>query len=189
MLTYPSWSSRQLLSAADLNPYLYDNNQQLISPSAFRVKGLESLVSFSARTEAKWDTWDFQRQGWTSPNMSKFRCPSTGTYFIAANLTFRPPSDMDGKKSAMLDGVVSVQAPQDDSTNDVLKTLNSTKIIGSYLSINCSGLVHLIEGSFISVRVAGWGGEWTKATSENKSSSMNSFAAIQIAPDAKGLAG
>ncbi|MCY0919862.1 hypothetical protein OS965_17070 [Streptomyces sp. H27-G5] len=189
MLTYPSWSPRQLVSAADLNPYLFENNKQLTSPSAFRVKGLESLASFSSKTDAKWDGWDFQRQGWTSPNMVKFRCPSAGTYFVTTNLTFRPPSDMDGKKSAQVDAMVSVQFPQDDSTNDLLKSLNTTKIVGSYLSVNCSGLVHLPEGAFISVRVTGWGGEWTKATSENKSSSMNSFAAIQIAPDAKGLAG
>ncbi|MFE3579388.1 hypothetical protein [Streptomyces vinaceus] len=189
MLTYPSWSSRQLLSATDLNPYVYENTKRLTSPSAFRVKGLDSLASFSSRTELKWDLVDFQRQGWTNTNMTKFRCPSAGTYFVTANLTFRPPADMDGKKAAMLDAVVSTQAPEDDSVNDVLKSLNNTKIIGSYVSVNCSGLVHLLEGVSISARVAGWGGAWSKATSANKNWSMNSFAAVQIAPDAAGLDG
>ncbi|UQI44624.1 hypothetical protein M1P56_09825 [Streptomyces sp. HU2014] len=189
MLTYPTWSSRQLVSATDLNQYLHDNTKQLTSPSALRVKGLDTLTSFTSRTPVKWDQIDFQRQGWSSSNMTKFKCPSAGTYFVTANFTFRPPSDMDGKKAAMLDAVVSTSAPNDDSTYDALKSLTTTKIIGSYVSVNTSGLVHIPEGFLLFAHVAGWGGTWTKPPSENASWSMNSLSAVQVAPDAKELGG
>ncbi|WP_327377660.1 TNF domain-containing protein [Streptomyces sp. NBC_01216] len=187
MLTYSAWSSRQLVAASDLNPYLYENSKQLAAPSAFRVKGAESITSFSSRARVKWDMWDFQRHGWSSTDMVRFRCPSTGTYFVTANLTFRPPSDMDGKKSVTLYTLASTQAPEDDSYSDAIKSLTTTKIIGSYVSVNLSGLVHIPEGFHVFASVTGWGGTWTQATSSNENWSMNSFGAIQIAPDAKGL--
>ncbi|MFI6682556.1 hypothetical protein [Streptomyces sp. NPDC050485] len=187
MLTYPSWPSRQLVSAAELNPYVYENNSRLVTPSAFRAKGLESTDEFTSRVELKWDLWDFERQGWTSADMKRFRCPASGTYFLSANLTFRPPATMDGKKTAMVDALVCSSGRDGSGSTPLLKSLNNTKIIGSYLSVSTSGLAHLAEGDLLYATAAGYGGTWTKATSENKSWSMNAFSAIQIAPDSKGL--
>ncbi|WP_382465714.1 hypothetical protein ACFIN9_24675 [Streptomyces noursei] len=175
------------MSAAELNPYVYENNSRLISPSAFRVKGLESTDEVTSRVELQWDLWDFERQGWTSADMKRFRCPASGTYFLSANLTFRPPAAMDGKKTAMVDALVYSSARNGTGSIPLLKSLNNTKIIGSYLSVNTSGLAYLAEGDLLYATTAGYGGTWTKATSENKSWSMNAFSAIQMAPDAKGL--
>ncbi|GAA4071413.1 hypothetical protein [Streptomyces hundungensis] len=186
MLTYPSWPSRQLVSAAELNQYINDNNSRLIAPSAFRVKGVESTAEFTSRVELKWDLWDFERQGWTSTDMKRFRCPAAGTYFVSINLTFRPPA-MDGKKTAMLDALVYTSRRDGSGSTGLLKSMNNTKIIGSYLSVNASGLAYLAEGDLLYATASGAGGTWTRATSENKSWSMNSFSAIQTAPDAKGL--
>ncbi|MCZ0974861.1 hypothetical protein O1L55_33470 [Streptomyces albulus] len=189
MLRYPSWPSRQLVSATDLNQYVFENNRRLVSPSAFRVKGLESVDEFSSRVELKWDLLDFERQGWTSSDMKRFKCPVAGTYFLSANFTFRPPASMDGKKSAIVDVMLYSSRRDGAGSIPLLKSLNSTKIIGSYLSVNVSGLTYLAEGDLLYATTFGNGGAWAKVTSENKNWSMNVFSAIQIAPDAKGLGG
>ncbi|MER7986973.1 hypothetical protein ABTY53_15470 [Streptomyces noursei] len=189
MLTYPSWPPRQLVSAAGLNQYVFENNRALVSPSAFRVKGLESVGEFSSRVELKWDLWDFERQGWTSADMKRFRCPAAGTYFLSANLTFRPPPSMDGKRAAMVDVLIYSSGRDGSESTPLLKSLNNTKIIGSYLSVNTSGLAYLAEGDLLYATTFGNGGAWAKVSSENKNWSMNAFSAIQIAPDAKKLGG
>lgn len=150
--------------------------------------GLDSLNELTNRVELTWDRWDFERQGWTSPDMKRFRCPSAGWYHVSATVTMRVPATLDGKAAASIDTLIYTAQADGAGATSVLKSLNNTKIIGSYLSVHAAGRVHLDDGAYLYATAAGWAGTWRKAASENKTWSMNALSAIQVTRDTKGPA-
>ncbi|GGX08097.1 hypothetical protein [Streptomyces noursei] len=188
-INYPTWGSRQKVSAAELNSYVRDNNKILVNPPYMRATGISTITDVTSETILKWDTWE-TIGGFSTKDMQDFVSPADGVYWVTCTATMHTPSTMTGYNTAGL-SLISGWAYNgvDDQTGSVkfIKGMVGSKINKGYHSVSTSGLMFLKKGYSIWASVQGVGGAWRKADTGNPATSLSHLTAILLYPDARQL--
>ncbi|MFJ7901883.1 hypothetical protein ACIQ6V_15570 [Streptomyces sp. NPDC096198] len=175
MLSYPSWGTRQKVTAADLN--LCNTNSNILANRPFmRASGISTMDGIQNETTLKWDSLD--SGGFTTTDMKAFRAPVAGVYWVTSAATMTTPSSMTGYNSAGLTIITGFD------TTGFLKGMIGSKIKDSYHTAATSGLVFLKQGSTLWSSATGTGGAWRTAATGNPATSISYLSAVLLYPDA-----
>ncbi|MFD9561526.1 hypothetical protein [Streptomyces sp. NPDC059994] len=179
------WLSRQKVDAATMNRAAYQPIRTLSDPPYFRATGIGNTAAIQKETSISWMESD-TAGGFRTSNMTDFKPPVPGIYWVTATIAMTTPSTMDGTQStAAL--ILQVGTTSKAGSPAILKGFTTTKVKGSYQSVHVAGLMFIANDQTIWASAEGIGGAWTKPKSGNPATSLASFSAVLISADATSL--